>query len=180
MPYGQLNPKQRQLVAKTVKSRTVYDLGAGDLQLSRTLVDLGALKVVAIDKEAPLSWDGEPRIEVRRTYFHDIKDVEPIEIAFVSWPSNYVDWGLINLIGRAQQVIYLGKNTDGTSCGSLPLFEHFKTRELLGHIPTRPNTLLVYGEQNFKRVSPLVGEEIAGGTTVYFTYDDVLQAVREL
>lgn len=163
MPFGQFNPKQRQLVAKAVKGRTVYDLGAGDLQLSKELVDLGALKVVAIDKEAPFSWKGDPRIEVRRAYFHAIKD-EPIEVAFVSWPSNYVDWDLIRLVSRAQQVVYLGKNTDGTSCGSVNLFEHFMTRELVGHAPDRPNTLLVYGQpQESER--DRVGEELAALTT---------------
>lgn len=162
MSFGRLNLKQRRIVAKAVKGRTVHDLGAGDLQLSGELVDLGAAKVIAIDKDAPHYWKGDSRIEVRKTYFHAVQD-DPIEVAFVSWPSNYVDWDLIRLVRRSQRVIYLGNNMDGTSCGSVPLFEHLLTRELVEHVPDRPNTLLVYGApQEAER--DRVGEELAALT----------------
>lgn len=161
--YGRFNPSQRKTVGDLVKGRVVFDLGAGDLLLAKELIQLGASKVVAIDKDAPFPWSGDRRIEVRRDYFHQVKDTA-IDVAFVSWPSNYVDWDLIRLVGQAETVVYLGKNTDGTSCGSVALFEHLLMRKLLAHVPDRSNTLLAYGE--FVGVErDRTGEELAALTT---------------
>lgn len=66
-------------------------------------------------------------------------------MAFVSWPANRPDEGLLTLLKRAATLIYLGKCTDGTCCGWPGLFTYFLSRELLVHVPDEYNTLFVYG-----------------------------------
>ena len=51
MGYGRLYASQQVALKPFLEGRTVFDLGAGDLVLSHLLVELGAQKVVAIDKD---------------------------------------------------------------------------------------------------------------------------------
>jgi hypothetical protein len=141
MPYGTLTDQQASLVEGLVRGQVVYDLGAGDLYLTCELLRLGATKVIAIEKE-DLHFNGVPdEIEYRKMLFRDVQD-DPIEVAFVSWPSNY-DNGLLPLLRRSQVVIYLGKNTDGTACGTPELFRYLLKRKAEG-LPHRKNTLICY------------------------------------
>lgn len=159
MPYGTLTDQQLEVLGRFVTGQVVHDLGAGDLALSRTLLLQGAEKVYAVDKALPRK-SPDPNIVLVPGYFHHYPAVPTV--AFVSWPSNYADMGLVRVVERSQRVIYLGCNTEGTSCGSLMLFEHLCQREVLAHIPDRQNTLIVYGPATVSR-KPL-GEERAALT----------------
>lgn len=160
--YGVLHTGQGEAVQRVVQGRVVHDLGAGDLVLANELLNMGASRVVAIDKQPPYGWRGDPRIQVIQSYFHQYSG--EIDVAFMSWPQNYNDEGVLNLIKRAGTVIYLGKNTDGSACGSIRMFEHLVGRELLTHVPCRENTLLIYGKELQEPREP-VGEEKAALTT---------------
>lgn len=152
MPYGQLNWKQQQAVKAVIKGRHVHDLGCGDAVLSRDLLRFGASGVTGIDS----NFCTDPvyrtmfvlpqRLTGIRTTFEEYLKTKPsIDVAFMSWPINREERGLVELTQLARTVIYLGKCTDGQFCGFPGLFKHFISRELLDYEPDRPNTLCIYG-----------------------------------
>ena len=148
MPYGQLNKFQSKVLAEIVAGKVVHDLGSGDLALAIQLVKLGATKVIAIDKEYQYGYyqfpDVQPEIEVRGQAFQEMD--EDIDVAFVSWPANY-DNGLLGVLKRSKQIIFLGKNTDGTSCGTKDLFLYLATRKVEHQYPSKQNTLIHYSNE---------------------------------
>lgn len=146
-----MSDAQCALLRPVVAGRVVHDLGAGDLGMAHLLVHLGASRVVAIDKcESPAVRalkKGGP-IEFHRS-FHDeyLKDhwEVPVDVAFMSWPYNMLDLGLLLLAARAKTIVYLGINVGGGACGFPDLFHHFLTRKLEHHCPNARNTLLILG-----------------------------------
>ncbi len=174
--YSRLSGKQLGVLVKYTKGRVVHDLGAGALGLARILIDHGACKVIAIDKEPISLAKDDPCIEIEWMLFSDYK--EPIDTAVVSWPINHYDQGLLTLVERSRRVIYIGKNTDGSMCGWPGLFWSFLSRKLLAYIPDRKNALIVYGDRlkdrSFAGLRRPVGEELAGLTTYekMFSYED--------
>jgi len=167
MSYGTLNAAQEECLKKLVVGKIVYDLGAGDLVLAHKLIELGA-KVIAVEKENFFidnaltpnpTMQASLEIEVRQQYFQDMDD--DIDIAFVSWPDNY-DNGLLPILKRTKTIIYLGKNTDMSMCGTPALFRYLLTRKIEEHVPARPNTLICYSEQLDKpRWMPVPEEDAA-------------------
>ncbi len=149
MGHGQLEHDQALAVRKVIRGRQVIDCGAGDLTLALKLAELGAREVIAIDKE-PMPECPDPRVRPNRRQFSAWLDSrkDPVEVAFVSWPTNYsmamYDRGLQAIVD-SKTVIYLGKNTDESACGSRRLFTHFLGRELLVYLPHRRNVLCIYG-----------------------------------
>ena len=151
MSFGSLSKAQAEYVEKVVRGRVVFDLGAGDLGLAYLLVGLGAERVIAIDRDERMAAKGlkKPQID----WFHMSHDQylaqnpdQPIDVAFMSWPYNMYDHGLLKIAQRAKTVVYLGQCTGGTACGFPQLFQHFLTRKLEAHVPERPNTLIIVGE----------------------------------
>jgi len=104
----------------------------------------------------------------------------------VSWKTDTeADWdladrfptGLLQALDRADVVIYLGCNTDHSACGSPELFRQLCGRELLGHVPHRRNTLLIYGRGT--RTGPLTGEEFAGLTGALLSFEEAVEKAAE-
>ncbi len=152
MPYGQLDRKQTKALKAAVKGRKVHDLGCGDELLARDLVKFGASEVIAIDSKLcllPYYREQHPYPKGMtgiQAYFEEYAKTSPsIDVAFVSWPANRQDAGLLTLVMSAKTVIYLGKCTDGSCCGWPGLFSHFLRRELITHVPDEYNTLFIYG-----------------------------------
>lgn len=161
-----LSFKQERALRRFVAGREVHDLGAGGLKLSRCLIDLGARYVYAVDKrykhvtERPE--DLPPRIELMGEYFADYaKTHRMLDVAFISWPQQHAIEGLRMLACVATTVVYIGSNFDGNACGNPDLFRYFRTREVLSHVPDRPNTMLIYG-RHLSEKRPLLPEEYAG------------------
>jgi hypothetical protein len=161
MTYGKLNKKQIASVRKLVRGRVVHDLGAGNLDLAHVLATMGAKCVIAID-EVSLTPDPVHAAIVRRVQsFDDVR--EEVDVAFLSWPYNVPDAALIDILGRAHTIIYLGKNTDSVACGTPALFELFTRRCVLDYQPDKRNTLIAYrGKRTAREVTVLRGEERAG------------------
>lgn len=159
--YGRLSEAQRELLRPFVAGRTIHDLGAGSGALSLILVGLGARHVVAIDKElTPIDHPKITNVECLLDEYWNTND--PIDTAFVSWPANYTVPGLSFLVGLAKQVIYVGKNTDGSNCATRHVMSRLLCRPVLAHAPEKPNTVTVYGEDQGRAVKrPLTGEEFA-------------------
>jgi hypothetical protein len=158
MPYGTLTSEQEKLVERFVRGQVVYDLGAGDLYLTCELLRLGAVRVIAIDKEDFRRYGIPDEVVYRKMLFRDVKETS-IDTAFVSWPSNY-DNGLLPLLRRSKTIIYLGKNTDGTACGIPSMFRYLLKRKA-ECIPDRKNTLICYTDVLEASRIPLKEEEAA-------------------
>ena len=167
--WGQLYPDQEAVVRQHVRGKAVHDLGAGSCFLSMKLAVLGAERVIAVDPYSPPWVVAHPQVELVRAYFAHY--TAPIQTAFVSWPESHEVSQLEKLVARAELVLYLGCNLDGTGCGSRALWEHFGTRELIAHVPGRWNTLLVYSAA--PRTVPLVPEELGARSSTRLRYDDV-------
>lgn len=180
MPYGKFNIDQMKAVVPFLRDAHVHDLGAGTGELSRQLVQLGARQVTLVDKAPHEDWRTLhlPTYKYVVSYFQDYKD--KIETAFISWPwTGGRETGLTTLAKGASTVIYMGKNTDGTACGSSELYQMFAGREILAHVPAFKNTLTVYGPRRVKR-DP-TGEEMAGlmsHTGRAFTYEEAETIVK--
>lgn len=170
--YGKLNKLMQHTIDSFVKGKVVYDLGAGDLKLSKAMLSLGANQVYAIDKEGL----HDPRQPIDKlTFFEGYFDMfieehpelpEKDAVAFVSWPANHKLGGLLDLMEKFETIIYLGKNTDGRSCGWPGFFHKMYLRPVLAHVPWKRNTLIIWGKHDDKLAvehRQLVLEERAGG-----------------
>lgn len=207
--FGKLNPAQTAIVRHYVAGRTVFDLGAGSYELSRCLVDLGAKKVYAVERNerfgGPLEI-GTPyeNVQVIASGLRGLGQVarhkrraaelppvthRSIDVAFISWPSNedskmssYSDFSLLDPVRRAKVVIYLGYNFDGTACGSRRLYQHLAKRKVLEHEPARGNVLIVYGALlPHGKVRELLPEEHAGldRSQIYYFRDAYSRVTAE-
>lgn len=157
-------------IQEHVRGQRVMDLGAGDLTWAKNLCWLGAREVIAVDKDPRVLQYPSIPIEPNKDWYmnkdilntsittpHSIKgvyayfqEVNPDTVppvVFLSWPQNYYMEGLLPLVERAEKVIYLGTNLDGSECGFPALFEHFLQRRLIEYVPTKKNSLLVLGER---------------------------------
>jgi len=175
MPYGKLNRVMEQVLRPHLKDQEVWDLGAGDLALAQRLVQLGAKKVVAVEKEPMRGRPG--KIELKHGYFKDVADTAPdiIPVVFLSWPQTRPQPGLLDLVDRALKVIYLGSNTDGNACGFPRLFANFYYRTLLAHVPCQANSMMVYDTYRHPKEEPrlLVAEEFAIFQPKMLRWDEV-------
>lgn len=152
MSYGTLSSRQAQVVSKLVSRRVVHDLGAGCLGLTKQLLELGARRVVAVDRRIDFSGGVPSGVTFKPLSFVDLaKSKEHVGVAFVSWPPQYGTEGLARVLGPVPTVIYLGVNTKETVCGSKQLFEHFRKREVLHYIEDPANDLIVYGPRRTRR-----------------------------
>jgi hypothetical protein len=181
MSYGRLTPPQRAALRPFVEGKVVHDLGAGDGEMSLALVDLGAAQVIAVEEmhRNPAVLGKGPRIRREVKRFKTYAATMPvfgvtIDVAFVSWPDNRVDEGLLALVNAARVVAYLGKNTDGTACGGRDFWDALMLRPVYAYEPDRSNTLIVYSEaRNPVPYYPLRGEEKAAFSRVkIMTYEE--------
>ena len=169
MPHGILSQAQQEAVRPHIVGKVIHDLGCGDLELSRWLIQAGAKKVVAIDRYPP-SCSRFTQVTVVVTWFHLYQ--EPVETVFLSWPINWQDPGLLRMVNEAKLVIYLGSNLDGNACGFREMFEHLLCREVLAHVPDRKNTLVVYGNQVVER-EPIPEEFAALNQERVYSFQEV-------
>lgn len=174
--FGHLTNKMAEQLGSVVQGRTVWDLGAGYLGYSSRLLDLGAHKVIAVEKE-DLDVAVPKGVELRRNYFTDVAP-EPIEVAFLSWPQNNRLWGLIGLLERAERVVYLGSNTSGSACGPRDLWDHLTFRTIEAYIPTQRNTFIVYGSPSGRRA--LRGEELGATSGISMPFDVAEKIANEV
>jgi hypothetical protein len=152
---GWLSDAQQKVVAEHVRGQRVHDYGAGDLDLSLRLLQLGAEHVVAVDDWVrPSSREYPPQLTVIESKFDDY--AETSAVAFVSWPVNW-PMGLHVLLERTPVVVYLGSNTNGNACGYPKMWQQLVAREVLAYVPHIRNTLIIYGAG--KRRNNLLLEE---------------------
>jgi hypothetical protein len=158
---GGLNRFQEEAVRYYVRNQLVYDLGAGLLGWAEKLAQFGAEHVTAVDdiykdpRENVLNncraWKKcEPaNVTLDDRSFREFHRTGPnaLHTAFIAWPHNTYGktMGLELLASKAKTVIYIGKNLDGTACGSPHLWDHLSQRKVLCFLPAVRNSLIVYG-----------------------------------
>ena len=167
--YGHFTLDMLVAIKPFLYRKVVWDLGCGvhgpHLPL---LINCYFSQVVAVDKEDLII---DPTLPIKRfveagdyrfvqSLFKDIYPPEQIDTALISWPTNAPTPGLVHILEKADIVIYLGSNVDGSRCGSKALFQHLMSREVLVCVPNYKNTLMVYGKGQ-RVVSELWGEEKA-------------------
>lgn len=175
MPYGHLTEEMLRALEQTIRGELVVDVRAGDLYYTRILLELGAKKVMAIDKE-PLP---RARRGIQTPHHKPLQALKPcIRDAwlFLSWPVNR-DIGYLPWLEAARGVVYLGSNVNGSSCGVPALSMHLDYREVPHHIPHRRNTLTLYGGPR-KEDRELTHEEVAALSTETIDYEKALRAVE--
>jgi hypothetical protein len=166
--------EQEEAVAKAVKGLVITDLGAGSCYLAQELVKLGAAHVFAVDKEFSENKPDQPHLSFINRRFENLKPFQHWPL-FISWPPNW-ECGLLSLIEGTDMVIYLGKNTDGMSCGTPDMWWHLSSREVLTYVPHKKNTLIIYGPDRVIR--PPMGEEAAALERDVITYYEQVEDVR--
>ena len=165
MAYGYMSDEQRDRIQAAVTGRVVHDLGAGELHWSRVLLQMGATQVIAIDKrEVPKGYEAKEGEAIRFTqsmhtdYVYDHPD-EVVDVVFMCWPYNFPDPGQLELVRRAQTIVYLGSNLNGDACGSKELFEYFLTRKAEAYLHTHKNRLIVLEASLSEDREPLPEEQ---------------------
>jgi hypothetical protein len=176
---GGLNRFQEEAVRYYVKNQLVYDLGAGMLGWAKKLVEFGAEHVTAVDsiyrdqhenylndcrawhKCAPV----DVTIDSRTFSEFYLTGPEALHTEFIAWPCNTFGktFGLELLTRKAKTVIYLGKNLDGTACGSPQFWQFMANRKVLCFLPSKRNSLIVYGPELKEPRALLLEEEAALG-----------------
>jgi len=98
-------------------------------------------------------------------------------VAFLSWPANHSMPGLFELLAPAQWIVYLGKNTDGSACGTPEFFSRMLYREVKFYVPEQPNSLIVYGSRLPQKRPPVGEERAAFNTKDVMTFQEAEKAV---
>lgn len=158
--WGSLCPGQERTLAPFIRDKVVADLGCGNGSLSDKLDAMGAAKCLRIDKtQAPIT----------RLFQEGPGDLV-YDVAFVSWPSNNQSaTALIPWLMRAEIVVYLGSNFDGTACGTREFFAYLQMRELLAYVPDRANSLIIVGKP-LEISRPPTDEELAATSDTALSY----------
>lgn len=167
--YYNLTDGQADYLRGIVAGKVVADLGCGDGSLSATMAGMGASVVHAVDK-SPV--DIRHRgVVFHQSYFDRWEMPEGVQVAVVSWPHNSGLPGIPKLLREVPDVIYIGKNTDGTSCGSRAMFSLLTRRTPLRYLPDQRNVMIHYGSVP-RPDRALHHEEIAAFTQVsFYRYD---------
>lgn len=169
--YGKLTTAMQHAMDSYVKDRRVFDFGAGDMTHAQAMLKMGAMDVVAIEKNFAGQKSPDKRIkQFEGTFLDYIQRGNDFSFehctAFISWPANHKLDGLLDLLEKFRVIMYLGKNTDGSACAWPGFFHQMYLRPVLEHVPHRRNTLIIWGEHNDKLAiehRELKLEERAGG-----------------
>jgi hypothetical protein len=141
-----LTPGQRQQLDRVVRGREIVDLGAGDGSLVRLCLELGAERVLALDKEYGRD------LSIEEPWQHEclVQDVQllPNQVALISWPvtSFYTTNGLLQAVERCGTVVYIGFNDNVTACGNIAFFNALELRYGTPFQMDRRQHMRIYGE----------------------------------
>lgn len=189
MSYMRDIDEHLELLEAWVKGRKVVDLGCGQYaRQSLIMSEWRPPHILAVDKNPYIGdpFDLPRNIDYKQAYFCDLtpEDVQGYDLALLSWPRQYNVHGLEALLKLLPCVVYVGKNTDGTGCGSVELWEHLTCREVITYLPNPANVMIVYGPydpQNQRTGDALYHEEKCGlDKTEMHSYEGVLDMGEDI
>ena len=138
----------------------MHDLGAGDLTLSHRLIELGAERVIAVDRTSPLSYNGLkgllPRIELPRLLLPRLSRDSRDCFRFLAGQLDHRTGSASIWVPHSHLsgVKHRRQYAEKLQCGCSSV-----KREVLAQVPNRNNTLIVYGPTRVVRTQ--VPEEFA-------------------
>lgn len=169
--YGKHIKSQISLIQKTINGKGVIDLGCGTdtpwiPHLAKT-----ANFVIGVDKDLSTTQSHHSNVYLCKQYFHQYNYPVP-EIVFMSWPVNYESSGLIDILQRAEILIYVGCNMSPTACGTPDMFAYFLLRQLLVYDEQRlgpcvSSNLIILGRETGEIRCPVKEEALAMLQLVY-------------
>jgi hypothetical protein len=160
--WTRATPAQMRLIEAFCAGKEIIDLGGRDGSFACHLLSAGARKAMSLDHSK-----GLPRI-IAKNLTHHVATFAGYHAAFpnrrwdvgiVSWPVKFASiiGGVIPILNNCETVVYLGKNSASTQCGSRDLWENLTDRELVKHIERNVASVLIYGDM--ERTADLIQEE---------------------
>lgn len=152
MPWHLLSERVSSALKTYVNGKVVADIGAGDLSHSRTMSELGAKEVLAIDPGLSIYEQVPANVKLLKGYAKDTSIPEELDVVFLAWPVNREIPGIDSWIAKARTVIYFGCNDNYTVCGGKDLWSILPGRAILHHFEIEPTahessaSFTVYGE----------------------------------
>lgn len=184
--WGSLCQAELDLVEREAQGAVVVDFGAGNAVLSHRALLSGARHAVAIDSgwrmgpeflrraEAKMRMPKESRVAHKIEWvfatidhpdaFHAVCKALAYgerSLAIVSWPEVRLS-GIEHLLRGFRRVLYRGKNTAGTVCGSAGLWNFLASREPIDHITNPQSTCILYDTLERRQNLLFHHEELAG------------------
>ena len=163
MTFGFIAKEFEKPLKEAIKGKTVLDLGAGDLEIAKALLELGAKHIVAVDRDG-FGRKYHPKIDTHHMYFDQfmtMKKRPKWDVLFMSWPCNWDLPGVQQLLDVSKKIIIISKCTDGSMCGTPKLWRYLSELEVVWCIPHPKNVLTIYNNKTVEK-RPLTGEEHAG------------------
>jgi len=154
--YWYLTPPMKDVLHAHVRNTLVYDIGAGDLSLSKLMAKT-ASEVIAIEPYAP-SHALPKNVTLIKDYLTEVSLPDTLPVVMLSWPTLY-EYGITGILAQAEKVMVIANMFGGTSCGSQEMWESLMCREVIDYYRHPKNTLIVYGNTSSPR--PLLREEKA-------------------
>ena len=180
MTYWDMTIEQKSVLKEVIFGRTVLELGCGDGSLAMWCAQ-HASHVTAVDRYPDFPAIPPENITFKSLYFDACVDLA--DVLLLSWPPNYNCNGLMHHVYKHATIAYLGKNTDGTACGSNEMWGTLVRRDLIKSVPDRKNTLLIYGKCLNWVASLRDEEELAGlsnnGFFKYIPYGSMVDECSE-
>lgn len=152
-----------QYIAGITTEKHLYDFGCGNLDRAALILNSNKNSfITGVDCRRPVNIiKGIKFLEVDLSQ-HTPKDIG--DIALIAWPINRSvfsggpNWKTI--LAPYREVIYIGKNTGGTCCGSPELWKALEHREVLEVLPDQKETMIHYGSA--QRIGATPCEEFYG------------------
>ena len=142
--------------------KEIIDLGGRDGSFAYYLLSKGAKKATSLDHSKRLHRIIAENLTPHIGTFADFHSAFPNrrwDVGIMSWPVKFASLigAVIPILDNCKTVVYLGKNSASTQCGSRDLWEYLVNRELLKHSERKAANMLIYGDT--ERTAGITTEE---------------------
>lgn len=162
--YTRFDKIQKATFEKCIKGKTILDIGCGRGELSQHMAKTSATYVYAIDKEFVAIPNSTNKIVFQQTSFDTFYNTAKLlsfDIAVLAWPiNNYTIQHGLDLALLSPEIIVITKNSEGTCCGNLKMYETLSKLQIVAYVPRILNTLSIY--KNISCCRQPTKEEING------------------
>lgn len=153
---------QLRLIEAFCAGKDILDLGGRDGSFAHHLLSKGAGRATCLDHSKGLQRIIAKNLTHYKGTFADFHSAFPNrrwDVGIMSWPVKFVSLigAVIPILGNCKAVVYLGKNSASTQCGSRDLWEYLLSRELLIQSERKETSVLIYGDT--ERTADITQEE---------------------
>ena len=160
--WTRATPAQLRLIEAFCAGKEIVDLGGRDGSFACHLLSAGARRATNLDHSKGLHRIIAKNLTHHAGTFAGYHAAFPNrrwDVGILSWPVKFASiiGAVIPILNNCETVVYLGKNSASTQCGSRDLWEHLTGRDLLTHIERNVASVLIYG--GAERTAELIQEE---------------------